>query len=116
MDSQPRSLSDIDTARAMRTDDELRILVEAIHGSPAGTQEKNWLEWKNGLDLTKAAGKFAVAKAILGFANRSVEPGTGSTSPGISTSATGAGPSAGPAPDGSAGSPRTAGKVQLLAG
>ncbi len=57
----------------MRTDDELRILVEAIHGSPAGTQEKNWLEWKNGPDLTKAAGKFAVAKAILGFANRSVE-------------------------------------------
>lgn len=57
----------------MRTDDELRALVEAIHGSPAGTQEKNWLEWKNGLDLTKAAGKFTVAKAILGFANRSVE-------------------------------------------
>ncbi len=67
------TLSDIDTTRAMRTDDELRMLVEAIHGSPPGTQEKNWLEWKNGLDLTKAAGKFAVAKAILGFANRSVE-------------------------------------------
>lgn len=67
------TLSDIDTTRAMRTDDELRMLVEAIHGSPAGTQEKNWLEWKNGLDLTKAAGKFAVAKAILGFVNRSVE-------------------------------------------
>lgn len=73
VESQPRSLSDIDATRAMRTDDELRALVEAIHGSPAGTQEKNWLEWKNGLDLTKAAGKFAVAKAILGFANRSVD-------------------------------------------
>ncbi len=67
------TLSDIDTTRAMRTDDELRMLVEAIHGSPAGTQETNWLEWKNGLDLTKAADKFAVSKAILGFANRSVE-------------------------------------------
>ncbi|MFT9663688.1 hypothetical protein ACM0CQ_15740 [Mycobacteroides abscessus subsp. abscessus] len=67
------TLSDIDTSRAMRTDDELRILVEAIHGSAPGTQETNWLEWKNSLDLTKAAGKFAVAKAILGFANRSAE-------------------------------------------
>lgn len=67
------TLSDIDTTRAMRTDDELRMLVEAIHGSPAGTQETNWVEWKNGLDLTKAAGRFAVAKAILGFANRAVE-------------------------------------------
>ncbi|RAU99105.1 hypothetical protein [Mycolicibacter senuensis] len=67
------TLSDIDTTRAMRTDDELRMLVGAIHSSPSGTQERNWLEWKNGLDLTKAAGKFAAAKAILGFANRSVE-------------------------------------------
>lgn len=67
------TLSDIDTSRAMRTDDELRMLVEAIHGSAPGTQETNWLEWKNGLDPTKAAGKFAVAKAILGFANRPVE-------------------------------------------
>ncbi|MEX3652456.1 hypothetical protein ABFW14_10060 [Mycolicibacterium fortuitum] len=67
------TLSDIDTSRAMRTDDELRMLVEAIHGSAPGTQETNWVEWKNGLDLTKAAGRFAVSKAILGFANRSVE-------------------------------------------
>lgn len=67
------TLSDIDTTRAMRTDDELRTLVAAIHGSAPGTQETNWVEWKNGLDLTKAAGKFAVAKAILGFANRAVE-------------------------------------------
>ena len=73
VDPQPITLSDIDTTRAMRTEDELRILVAATHGSPASTQETNWLEWKNGLDLTRAAGKFAVAKAILGFANRSVE-------------------------------------------
>lgn len=57
----------------MRTGDELLTLVAAIHGSRASTQETNWLEWKNSVDLTKAAGKFAVAKAILGFANRSVE-------------------------------------------
>lgn len=73
MDTRPITLSEIDTTRAMRTDDELRMLVEAIHGSRPEAQETNWLEWKNGLDLTKAAGKFAVSKAILGFANRSVE-------------------------------------------
>ncbi|PQM50315.1 hypothetical protein C5U48_20775 [Mycolicibacter virginiensis] len=73
MDTRPITLSDIDTTRAMRTADELQTLVQTIHGSRPDTQESNWLEWKNGLDLTKAAGKFAVAKAILGFANRSVE-------------------------------------------
>lgn len=67
------SLTNIDTSRALRTDDELRALIEAIYSSPAESQETNWLEWKSRLDLTKAAGKFAVAKAILGFANRSVE-------------------------------------------
>ncbi|WP_241474153.1 hypothetical protein [Mycolicibacterium neoaurum] len=72
MDPEPLTLSDIDTTRALRTDDELLRLVAAIHGSTPGTQERNWLEWKNSLDLTKAAGKFAVAKAVLGFANRSV--------------------------------------------
>ena len=66
-------LSDLSLTRAMRTEDELRGLVEAIHCAPAGTQETNWLEWKNGVDLTTAEGKFAVAKAILGFANRSVQ-------------------------------------------
>lgn len=67
------TLSDIDTSRALRTGDELERLVAAIYGSPPGTQETNWLEWKSGLDLTKPAGKFVVAKTILGFANRSVE-------------------------------------------
>ncbi|KLO26478.1 hypothetical protein ABW16_19440 [Mycolicibacter heraklionensis] len=57
----------------MRTPDELLGLVEAIHNSPVGTQETNWLEWKNGLDISTTAGKFAIAKAILGFMNRSVE-------------------------------------------
>lgn len=72
VDPQP-TLSILDSTRAMRTADELLMLVRAIHGSPADTQETNWLEWKSSLDLTRPAGKFAVAKAILGFSNRSVE-------------------------------------------
>lgn len=66
------TLSNIDTTRAARTPDELRELVEAIHSSPEMAQETNWLEWKSSLDLSKPAGRFAVAKAILGFANRAV--------------------------------------------
>lgn len=65
-------LSTIDKTRASRTEDELRALVDAIHTSPAGTQETNWLEWKSALDLGTPEGRFAVAKAILGFANREV--------------------------------------------
>jgi hypothetical protein len=67
------SLSNIDTTRDLRTPDELRELVEAIHNSPANAQETNWLDWKSSLDLGTPEGRFAVAKAILGFANRSVE-------------------------------------------
>jgi hypothetical protein len=66
------SLTNIETTRALRTEDELRALVEAIHDSPTTAQETNWLEWKSSLDLGKPEGRFAVAKAILGFANRSV--------------------------------------------
>ncbi|OLT79695.1 hypothetical protein BKG58_19905 [Mycobacteroides abscessus subsp. abscessus] len=73
MDSEPLTLSDIDTSRALRTDDELLRLVAAIHGSRPEAQETNWLEWKSSLDLSTKEGKFTVAKAVLGFANRSVE-------------------------------------------
>jgi len=73
VDPEPLTLSDINTTRALRTDDELLRLVAAIHGSRAVAQETNWLEWKSTLDLSTAAGKFAVAKAVLGFANRSVD-------------------------------------------
>lgn len=66
-------MSDIDTSRQLRTDNELLGLIAAIHGSRAEVQETSWLEWKSSLDLTKAAGRFAVAKAVLGFANRSVD-------------------------------------------
>lgn len=67
------SLSDLDTTQDFRTASELRELVEAIFNSPPGTQETNWLEWKSQLDLGTLAGRFAIAKAILGFANRSAE-------------------------------------------
>jgi hypothetical protein len=65
------SLSTFDTTRASRTEDELRALAEAIHLSPVGTQETNWLEWKCS-DPTTPEGLFAVAKTLLGFANRAV--------------------------------------------
>jgi hypothetical protein len=63
----------IGISRDFRTQDELTELVKAVHDAPTGTQETNWLEWKSSLDLESAAGKFAVAKAILGFANRSID-------------------------------------------
>lgn len=66
------NLSDIDTTCAFRTDGELQALVEAIHSSPPTAQETNWLEWKSTLNLNVTEGRFPVAKAILGFANRSV--------------------------------------------
>ena len=61
----------IDTSRAFQTPDELTALVKAVAEAPSGTQESNWIEWKSSLDLGRARGKFAVAKAILGFSNRS---------------------------------------------
>lgn len=66
-------LSDIDTTRDLRTPDELHDLVEAIYNSPTTAQETNWLEWKSTLNLAAAEGRFAVGKAILGFANRAVD-------------------------------------------
>ena len=64
---------DINTDREYRTLDELAGLVRAVAEAPAGTQETRWIEWKRTLDLDKPAGRFTVAKAILGFANRSPE-------------------------------------------
>ena len=60
----------INTDRAFRTPDKLRELVKAIVDADVGTQETYWVEWKRPLPLTKAEGQFAIAKAILGFANR----------------------------------------------
>ncbi|MBC2904817.1 helix-turn-helix domain-containing protein [Streptomyces cupreus] len=60
---------DFDSSRAVVGLPERQNLIKAVLGaSPA--DEKLWLEWKSTLELNKAAGRFTVAKAILGFANR----------------------------------------------
>jgi hypothetical protein len=63
----------IDTSGDLRIMDELVELIKANYDAPPGAQETNFLEWKSSLDLDTLADKFAVAKAILGFANRSLD-------------------------------------------
>ncbi|MGW1093204.1 hypothetical protein ACWD4L_45280 [Streptomyces sp. NPDC002596] len=46
-----------------------QALIKAVLGA-SSADETRWLEWKSHLDVSKAAGAFAVSKAILGFANR----------------------------------------------
>jgi hypothetical protein len=59
--------------RAIRSAADRVRLVEAVRDSPAGTQESDWLEWKGSLELAKPAGRFEIARFILGAANREVE-------------------------------------------
>lgn len=63
---------DIDLSAPMRGLDGHRGLVRAVAGAHP-SDESAWLEWKTDLDLNTKPGCFAVAKAILGFANRPVE-------------------------------------------
>ena len=67
------TLDDLDRSRALRTPAELRELVEAIRDSPPDSQETNWVEWKSSLDLSSKEGRFSIARAVLGFANRDVK-------------------------------------------
>lgn len=60
----------IATDRAFRTPAELIALVAAIVAADKSTQETHWVEWKGPLPIGKAEGQFALAKAIIGFANR----------------------------------------------
>lgn len=46
-------------------------LVWEVYGSPACRQETHWLEWKETLDLGEKEVQAKIAKAVLGFANRS---------------------------------------------
>ncbi|MFF4647275.1 helix-turn-helix domain-containing protein [Streptomyces sp. NPDC001389] len=46
-----------------------RELIRAVLNA-SSADETRWLEWKSQHDVSKAAGAFAVSKAILGFANR----------------------------------------------
>ncbi|MEU2263800.1 hypothetical protein ABZ557_26820 [Streptomyces sp. NPDC019645] len=46
-----------------------RELIRAVLNA-SSADETRWLEWKSQHDVSRAAGAFAVSKAILGFANR----------------------------------------------
>jgi hypothetical protein len=59
----------IDIAAAIRRPTDQAALVQAVLAAD-WTDETHWLEWKSRLDLTAAEGRFTVAKAILGLANR----------------------------------------------
>jgi hypothetical protein len=63
---------DCDTTRALRTTGELVSLIRAISTASAH-DETAWLELKSTLDLADKGARFAIAKALLGFANRPVE-------------------------------------------
>lgn len=62
---------DLDPTRAPRRPTELRELVAAVVAATP-EDEQDWLEWKSHLDLGRGQGRFALAKAILGMANRDV--------------------------------------------
>lgn len=62
-----------DTSRGLRRPLDLVSLVEAVvNAGPA--DEAFWIEWKSQLDLTKPAGQFKAARAVLSFANRMPDP------------------------------------------
>jgi len=65
-----------DTTRARRDIEGLTELLEyVLEAHPHG--ESDWLEWKTSLDLSTPRDKFAVAKQILGFANRHPDKASG---------------------------------------
>ena len=59
----------LDLGRPLRGIDDLERLATYVHQANP-KNESDWLEWKIGLDLTAAEGRFEAAKHILGFANR----------------------------------------------
>lgn len=61
-----------DTGLAPQTAAELQPLAEAILQADP-TDESDWLEWKQRLDLSEKQYQFELAKHILGFANRPVQ-------------------------------------------
>jgi len=60
----------IDTGQALSTTAQRTALASAIYRADGNASETQWLEWKTDVDLGNAAGKFALSRAILGFANR----------------------------------------------
>jgi hypothetical protein len=59
----------IDTGKALRRQADLVALIRAVHGA-SEHDETVAVEWKSELDLSSKAGQFAIARAILGLANR----------------------------------------------
>lgn len=60
---------DIDTSGPIRGPRDLQRLAEAVVAA-GSADESAWLECKSDLDLTKPEGRYKVARAVLGFANR----------------------------------------------
>lgn len=60
---------DIDPTVPIRRPADQRALVQAVIGAQP-ENETHWLEWKRTLRLDSAEGRFAIARQILGFANR----------------------------------------------
>lgn len=61
--------AEIDATKPFRSAPRLVELVRFVLAT-SQDNETDWIEWKCGLDLSKPAGRFSVAKQILGFANR----------------------------------------------
>jgi hypothetical protein len=66
----PMALS-IDASRALRTPTELAALIAAVVAA-LPEDERDWLEWKKTLDLGDKGVQGAIARTILGMANRTV--------------------------------------------
>ncbi len=62
---------DFDTSKAFRSRRAQIELVDAVRRAAVSEQETNWLEWKGTLDLSSKAAQAIIAKAVLGFSNRS---------------------------------------------
>lgn len=69
----------IDTTKAIRGPTARRELVEAIRDASPDTQETDWLEWKSQVDLDAKHWHGALARQILGMANRPPERAARST-------------------------------------
>jgi hypothetical protein len=61
---------EVDLSRAIRTAARRRELIVAVRDADPHENEKDWVEWKGAVDLSKREWKFEIARQILGFRNR----------------------------------------------
>ena len=59
-----------DWSRAARRPSEREEIVDYIFAATSTPSETQWLEWKTDYDLTAVSGRLAVARQLIGFANR----------------------------------------------